>query len=424
MRKQNTEYRIQNTETEDRRQKTDERIQNTKYREKRVQRKNLYSVFCIFSFVLFITACSAGAHEIPTDTSISSVSASAVTEAASGITKPIAAGDGYTFEFSDSNDNYIITAQTTDTDIIFTVEDRFYNVSTCVDSLPEGFSPGVPGPKNCRVLSDRFMTEPKHDLLQVLFTDVSGGGTVVSKIYGIRDGILTPLENYDNTVQTLQYTETIPDSVLLPAEPNKYIPAPEVIYTENGGTVVSVYSYTFDPNTMTFTKATERISADNPLYYGYAAMAVCNDLYSYFSDKTLAVHSDNPIPILTNTGLEETVFFFPVDDPRFSTLTEFEGYMRRFFSDEIVTEMFRSAPQKYRDIDGVLCTAQVNTLRNASLGGVVITDYAVEDINIVYSTEQFSETDGITALTNSGDFIIETLQSPGWKAVQYKYPYR
>jgi hypothetical protein len=377
--------------------------------------KRIWTVALIF---LLLTSCSAG------NISDETVSLTATATAVSETSKTLVAADGYTFEFSDSGDNYIITAAVSGKNLLFTVEDRYYNVSICADSIPDGFSPGIISPSNCLLLSNRFASAPRHDLLMVLFTDTSGEGTVVSKIYGIKDGVFMPLENYDNTAQTMQYTETIPESFLLPTEQNKFMSPPGVIYLESGGAVASVNTYTFDPNTMSFTKAHERTSADNPLYFGYAALAVCNDLYSYFTDKTLPVHSDNPIPVLTNTELEDTVFFFPVDDPRFSTMAEFEQYIRRFFSDEIAAEMFRSAPQKYRDINGVLCTAPVNAVKADGMGGVILTDFAVEDLNIVYSTEQFREANGVTELTNSGDFIIETLQSPAWRAVQYKYPYK
>jgi hypothetical protein len=330
-------------------------------------------------------------------------------------------GDGYTFEFSDSTDNYIITAVCTDRDIIFTIENRFYEVSTCIDSLPAGCESTLLSEENCFILPGRFPSDPARELLQVIFRK-TGADEYVSKIYGIKDGVFMPLELFDNTLYTMEHLSVLPDTVLIPTEINKFMPPAELIYTDNGSYVVLINTYTFDPNAMTFTKATEKTTFDNPLYYGYAAMAVCNDLYSYFTDRTFAVQAEFEPFFNNSTGMDE--YYFAVNDPRFSTLAELESYIRRYFSEEITAEMFRQAPQKYRDINGKLHTLQVNNVRDTSLGSVILTDALVEDVSNLYPVEQFRTINGVTTLEPLDDFIIATNNPPGFVAQKYKYPYK
>ncbi|MDR0974751.1 MAG: hypothetical protein LBL80_03555 [Ruminococcus sp.] len=378
----------------------------------------------IVLILAILTACNEK-QEFSIDTNPAATSITTVTDASESFSNTSYSGDGYTFEFSDSGDNYIITGVCTDRDIIFTVENRYYEVSTCIDSLPVGYKGGVLSEENCFLLPGRFPSDPAKELLQVVFT-IDIGGTVgyVSKIYGIKDGVFMPLELFDNTLHMMTHLSVLPDRILLPVEINKFMPPPDLVYTENGNAVVSINTYTFDPNTMTFTKAIEKISVDNPLYFGYAAMTVCNDIYSYFTDRTLTVDTTRDFePYFNNsTGTDE--YYFAVDDPRFSTLAELETYVKRYFSEDIAAEMFRQAPQKYRDINGVLHTLQVNNVRDASLGSVILTDSLVEDVNNVYPVEQFRTINGATSLEPLEDFIIRTNNAPRWTALKYKYPYK
>jgi hypothetical protein len=382
----------------------------------------------IVLIILLFTACKTAENEVLPETGPAATSITTVVVEDEGFSNAVYSGEGYTFEFSDSGDNYIITAVCTDRDIIFTIENRYYEVSTCIDSLPSGYTGGVLSDENCFLLPGRFPSDPAKELLQVVFRSTNPSDTetagYVSKIYGIKDGVFMPLTLYDNTIYTMENLSVLPDRVLLPTEVNKFMPPPELIYTDNGNSVVLINTYTFDPNAMTFTKAVEKTTIENPLYFGYAAMTVCNDLYSYFTDRSFAVDTTRDYePYFNNsTGMDE--YYFAVKDPRFSTLAELEGYIRRYFSEEIAAEMFRQAPQKYRDINGVLHTLQINNVRDASLGSVLLTDALVEDVNNLYPVEQFRTINGITALEPLEDFIVDTRNSPSWTAVKYKYPYK
>jgi hypothetical protein len=371
---------------------------------------------------MIFTACSS---EPPPDSTPATPAATSAEPLAETNDTPVYSGEGYTFEFSDSGDNYIISAVLSDTDIIFTVEDRNYRVSTCVDSLPAGFSPGPLGASNCFVLSDRFAPTPKKQLLEVIFTEVgTPSPDIVAKIYGIKDGVFMPLDAYDNSTYQMKYTGTIADSVLLPTEPNKFMAPPAVAYSQTGSAVTTIYTYTFDPNAMSFTKAEELTTPANPLYFGYSCLAVANDLYSYFTDSTLKLDTSKSFTTYTNTSTGDSESYFPVSDPRFSTLSEYEEYIKRFFSDSITAEMFRNAPEKYRDIGGILNTVQVKSQRDPTYGGVILTNYLAEDVDIVFPTEQFRTIDGVTSLMPGGEFIVQTTGGPEWNVVQYKYPYK
>jgi hypothetical protein len=175
---------------------------------------------------------------------------------------------------------------------------------------------------------------------------------------------------------------------------------------------------------MTFTKTVEPNTLENPLYYGYAAYAVATELTSYFTDRTLPVNADGKISVFSNNASGETEYYIPVDDPRFSTLAEFEIYIKAFFTDELTAEMFRQAPQKYRDIGGVLHTIQINNQRDSSFGRVMLTDYLEEDMSILYPTEQFRKTADSTSIETGIDFVIDIARQPRFTIVQYKYPYR
>jgi hypothetical protein len=335
---------------------------------------------------------------------------------------------GYTFEFSDNGDNYIITASVAENELIFTVEDRNIEVSTCIDSIPEGYSPGALSAANCFILPMRFAGDSQKELLEIIFTPVDEDTPqteLVSKIYGIKNGVFMPLDVYDNTMLSMTYMETLPDTELIPTETNKFMTPPQVFYSDTTpSAIVTISTYTFDPNTMTFTKANEKTTPDNALYYGYAAYAAATDLYSFFTDRTLTIDTDGEFALFSNNVTGESDYYLPVEDPRFSTLAEFEAYIRNFFSEEIAAEMFRQAPQKYRDIGGVLHTLQVNNTRDPSLGRVILTDMLEEDVSILFLTEQFRTTDGVKSLEPGTDFILDTTLSPRWKAVSYKYPYK
>jgi hypothetical protein len=376
------------------------------------------ALFCLLSFV----SCGdegtpdASGMNTPIVTSQTTVSgAAAVTSSA-----------GFTFEFSDSGNNYIITLNTTQKELLFTIEDRNYAVSTCIDSVPKGYGISVPSESNCFILPDRFAGDPKKQLLEVIFKSTGEAEPeYISKIYGIKNGEFTPLEIYDNSYMQMVYTEYLPETTLIPTETNKFMIPPTLFYSDvTGNAIVTILTYTFDANTMTFTKTTEPIEVNNPLYYGYAAYTAATDLYSFFTDRTLSVDIDGEISVFTNNATGESDYYIPVADPRFTTLAEFEAYIRRFFSEEIAAEMFRQAPQKYRDIGGVLHTLQINTPRDPSLGSVLLTAAIGEDVSIAYPTEQFRTQDGVTRLDPGTDFVIDITRQPAWTAVSYKYPYK
>jgi hypothetical protein len=381
---------------------------------------NVKSIIILLAAVMSLAACSSDppVDSVPLVTTVTSVNPTTQTENIAVFTT-----DGYTFEFSDSGNNYIINGIATQSDLIFTVENRFFEVSTCIDSLPSGFQIGVLSEDNCRILPGRFPSDPQKELFQVMFYN-NETNEFASKLYGIRDGVFMPLDIFDNSHLSMTYIDTIPETDLIPTEMNKFMTTPQIVYNEVGSAVVSIFTYTFDPNAMTFVKETEKISTDNPLYYGYAAHTACTDLYGYFVDKSFNLDPNMNVEPFYNNATDSEDYYFAVDDPRFSTLAELESYIRQYFSEEIAVEMFRNAPQKYRDIGGKLHTLSINTPHDASFGSVILTDAAEEETSILYPVEQFITTGGKTVLEARPEFIIDSTNVPRWKAVRYAYPYK
>jgi hypothetical protein len=373
-----------------------------------------------FFAALTLAACSSEPPDgaVPSSTTVTSVNPTTQIE-----NIVVYSGEGYTFEFSDSGDNYIINGIATESDLIFTIENRFFEVSTCIDSLPSGYKAGVLSEDNCRILPGRFPSDPQKELLQVIFYN-NDKTEYVSKLYGIRGGVFMPLDIYDNSYLSMTYIDTIPETDLIPTEINKFMTTPQIVYSEVGNAVVSIFTYTFDPNAMTFVKESEKITTDNPLYYGYAAHTAATDLYGYFVDKSFNLDPNMNVEPFYNNATDSDDYYFAVDDPRFSTLAELESYIRQYFSEEIAIEMFRTAPQKYRDINGKLHTLAINTPHDPSFGSVILTDAVVEETDIVYPVEQFVTTGGKTVLEAGPEFIIDSTSPPRWKAVRYSYPYK
>jgi hypothetical protein len=382
----------------------------------------LKKIIALLAAVITLAACSSESTEGSPQTTSVTVTTSGEQDIEI-YSKSVYAGEGYTFEFSDSGDNYIINGIATESDLIFTIENRFFEVSTCIDSLPSGFGAGVLSEDNCRILPGRFPSDPQKELLQVIFYN-DETKEYASKLYGIRRGVFMPLDIYDNSHLSMTYLDTIPEIDLIPTEINKFMTTPQIVYTEVGSAVVSIFTYTFDPNAMTFVKGSERITTDNPLYYGYAAHSVATDLYGYFVDKSFNLDPNMNVEPFYNNATDSEDYYFAVDDPRFSTLAELEAYIRQFFSEEIAIEMFRTAPQKYRDIGGKLHTLSVNSPHDMSFGSVILTDAVTEETNILYPVEQFITAGGKTVLEAKPEFIIDSTSPPRWKAVRYSYPYK
>ena len=117
-------------------------------------------------------------------------------------------------------------------------------------------------------------------------------------------------------------------------------------------------------------------------------------------------------------------YFFKVDDPRFSTLTEMRSYVLKYFDEKIVNEMFLKAPQQYRDIGGELYTILGDGGINEELGKLTITNWEIDENTVTYHTKQekYNSDHVLDGYVDGGDFVIEVNGGDSFIVKQYRYP--
>lgn len=350
----------------------------------------------------------------------------------------------YTYDFSVYGNNYMITVtpDETTTGLTLTVEDNQFGFSTFSVTPPNGYMVMLPYTQQqasqvCTVIKndDNGWNAPnllKIDFYLSSFEDESLPYTV-SRLYSILDNRLVEVEVYD-TIGNAEFPDTdedvfermdyIPDSYLYHTEEDTFMPEPAVYTDENGKLRAKVITYTINYNDMTMRRGYEDVtSIDNALYYGYAAHAIAGDIYRYFIATSLNVSDYENYVEIPDTNSETSQYFFKVDDPRFSTVDEFKEYVRGYFDEKLVSNMFLTAPQQYRDIDGVLHTLLGDGGMNPNLGKLTITGWEQDGSVITYHTKQetFDDNYNFTGYVDGGDFVIEVIDG-GFVVKEYRYP--
>jgi hypothetical protein len=269
----------------------------------------------------------------------------------------------YTFEMSGFGENYIVTASSGDggKEIRFTVEDNAYDSTDYITAVPEGYSAAALSKTNCFVIKAPKNNPNVPDILQVNLEPLIDGGNTVSVFYSVKSRQLLPVTVYTTIPYNLSELNFCEDTNLIRTEDYKFMPPPVVTWDNEGVPSVKIYTYTFDTNRMTLTKAAEAVTPDNPLYFAYAATALADDVAAIFTSKTLTTSSATDFVSIKNADTAENEHYFPVSDPRFSSTDELIAFGNRYFAPEITAELFKNAPQKYRDINGKLYTQRVNT---------------------------------------------------------------
>ncbi|MBQ8176812.1 MAG: hypothetical protein IJ035_07265 [Oscillospiraceae bacterium] len=350
----------------------------------------------------------------------------------------------YTYDFSVYGNNYMITVtpDETTTGLTLTVEDNQFGFSTFSVTPPNGYMVMLPYTQQqasqvCTVIKndDNGWTAPnllKIDFYLSSFEDETLPYTV-SRLYSILDNRLVEVEVY-NTISDEEFPELsedilepmdyIPDSYLYQTEEDTFMPEPTVYTDEDGNLRAKVITYTINYNDMTMRRGYEDVtSVDNALYYGYAAHAIAGDIYKYFIATSLNVSDYENFVEIPDTNSETSQYFFKVDDPRFSTVDEFKEYVRKYFDDKLVSNMFLTAPQQYRDIDGELHTLLGDGGMNPNLGKLTITGWVQDGSVITYHTKQetFDDNYNFTGYVDGGDFVIEVIDG-GFVVKEYRYP--
>ncbi|MCH5194789.1 MAG: hypothetical protein J1F11_12575 [Oscillospiraceae bacterium] len=342
--------------------------------------------------------------------------------------------ESYTYDFTAYDNNYMITvaADEKKTGLILTVEDNNFGYTNINVTPPGGYVVYLPYSQQyassvCTII--RSTEDDCPDLMKIDFylADFTDERLpyVVSKIYSILGNRLVEVEVYDTYVEDeLEKLDYIPESYLYQTEPLKFMPEPVVTQNEDGSFTAHIVTYTLNPHDMTMRRAYEDCTPDSPLYYGYAAHAIAGNIYQYFAVTSLNVADYTEYVEVEVSGEEQNQYFFKVDDPRFSTVQELKDYVGRYFSDDMVSEMFRSAPQKYRDIDGELYTILGDGGVNDTLGKLTITGWETDGERITYYTKQEKLNDNheVTEYIDGGNFVILTKPDGSFIVEEYRYP--
>lgn len=348
----------------------------------------------------------------------------------------------YTYDFSVYGSNYMITVtpDETTTGLTLTVEDNNFGFSTFNVTPPSGYMVMLPYTQQqasqvCTIIKNEDGVAPdllKIDFYLSTFEDETLPYTV-SRLYSIMDNRLVEVEVYDTIGEAefpdvdedvFERMEYIPDSYLYHTEPDTFMPEPIVTADEDGNLRAKVITYKLNYNDMTMRRGYEDVtSVDNALYYGYAAHAIAGDIYKYFIATSLNVSDYENYVEIPVTGSETNQYFFKVDDPRFSTVEEFKAYVSRYFDSSLVSNMFLTAPQQYRDIDGELHTILGDGGMNPNLGKLTITNWEQDGSIITYHTKQetFDDNYMFTGYVDGGDFVIEVIDN-SFIVKEYRYP--
>lgn len=350
----------------------------------------------------------------------------------------------YTYDFKVYENNYMLTVDPDDkrTGLVLTLEDKDFGFSTFNVIPPDGYVVNLPYSQNdastvCTVIKGTENENSLPDLLKIDFYLASFEDESlpysVSRLYTVSGGTLKEFKVYDmrggdgsDERKALGY---IPESDIFQPETGKFMADPKVTQNDDGSLEASIVTYTLDMDKMEIYCRNEPCTIDSPLYYGYAAYAVAGNIYRYFKDTSLNVSDyENYVEVMSADG-NSSQYFFKVDDPRFSTVAELRSYAEKYFDKSIVDEMFLSAPQQYRDIDGELYTIVGDGGYNATLGRIFITELEENDDGgkriMTYRTKQekFNEEHELTGYVDGGDFTLEINDSEtGFLITRYRYP--
>ena len=374
----------------------------------------------------------------------------------------------YTYDFTAYGSKYLITVTPDEkgTGLNLSVEDNSFGFSEFSVEPPAGYVVVLPYSQEyasevCTVIRSSEENAEVPDLLKIDFYlavfDNDGLPYSVSRFYSILNDSLVEVEVYDTTgeyeteiagtvsldmdttsaglksnTEYLSEMDYIPESSLYRTEELKFMPAPNITQNDDGSLDTKVVTYTLNPHDMTMRRQNENCSLEtNPLYYGYSVYAEAGEIYKYFKMTSLNV-TDYEHYVEVKNG-DYSLYFFKVDDPRFHTVQELRDYVSRYFAENIVDEMFRSAPQQYRDIDGELYTVLGDGGIDETLGRLTITDWQIEEVAddsgvskkiITYHTKQekYNELHEMTGYIDGGDFVVETTgNGTGFLVTKYRY---
>lgn len=344
----------------------------------------------------------------------------------------------YTFSLNDGENNYMITvsAAESDSELKIITEDNAFNYSEFTLTPPENYMLSIPYSQEysssvCSVLTNTADDQTVPDIVQFVFyldnfdTEEELPYTV-RRFYSVKNNEFTEIEVYDTDGNKMDY---IPESSLLRTEATVFMPTPTVTFDDDGAASVDLSVYDFDANELTLKKRVQSTDFEtDKLYYGYAAKAIADDIAQYFTTTSLNVSDyDNYVQLDSlNSDGGSTMLYF-VDDPRFKTVSDLENFVKKYFDAKTTNEMFVNAPQKYRDVDGKLCTVV------GDAGFLYISDITIIGYNynektstITYKTKakRYDDEGNFVEFIDSGDLTLEVNPNDqSFKITQYKLNY-
>lgn len=324
----------------------------------------------------------------------------------------------YTAEITDGMDNYLLTVTAENDSLYACLENNQYESEVCRMTPPDGFHAMLPHTQSaardvCRIITnDMDPSAVIPDIIQFSFTN---GTEQVCRFYTVSDGKLTEVKLYDTDSFDEKPAEVpyLVRSSLYHSEADKFITS--IVVDESAGIVpdikdmVKIHTVRFDPAENTLTGKYERLTEDNLLYFGYAYWGLANNAAVHFTEAPFNT-GDTFIEMPDDGAPDGVLYYYHVDDPRFSTTSDLMKYLRTIFTDDIANTLFTKAPQKYRDINGELCTLTDTSLHNSTLGMLTFTSYARSqdgDSVIYYARqEKYNEDGALTGYVNGGEFRI------------------
>lgn len=360
----------------------------------------------------------------------------------------------YTFTYSDSQDNYLVTlslgeyidifnngTQMIPVSVTFTCEDKNFASHTLEAIAPEGYYVGLPYSANgaytaCTIIKNDIDATPVPDLIKLDFwlydyDDIAEEQrpACVSKFYAVHEGKLSEVKMIDNTKQEGELLPYCP-SEMFHTEPTKLMEEPLAADVTKDGISLQIYTYTYDPAENTLTKNVEPPVQDNMLYFGYYYYYRAMEIAYYMTQTTFPTEDyENYIETEVASGdSTTTVMYFAVSDPRFSTYEELRNYLLTIFNQRIADDMLAAAPMQYKDFDGKLYGILGDGGYNINLGPITFTGYELSEDgqSIIFHTRQLTKDDNgfETGYADGGDFVLTyNPDTNRYIITKFRYPY-
>lgn len=403
---------------------------------------------CLLAAMIMLTACAADSENAVSEAPIQNSAPININDAPmpAAQTDEVTPFSDYTFELKGAKENYmvILSKGTYENEIKLAVENNLYKSKEFVITAPDGYLPSFPmdaqyASSAVKIISNDIDETYIPDIMQFRFylSDFSDENAAmsVSRMYMIdKKGELREIEivsEDDGSSVTYDYLDK---TQLSHCEADKFIYEIIVddknIYDDNGALIpieqrVKIKTLTFEYlSSPKLVIGQEEISTENPLYFGYAYWSAANSAAQYFTMNTFNISNwENYIETKLSDG--SSVYYFEIDDARFSCVNDLHSYLNTIFTESAAARIFNDAPQKYTDIDDKLYGIAGDGGYDSSLGALTFTDMEISENKMLFRSrqEKYDQSGNFTGYTDGGNFLIAKQNDGNWKVIQYRYPY-